>query len=129
MTRLLRALLAPLTLALGLPVAILAAPAVALAGDPCYHDFAMPARTVSTSPAVTALDCAFAPTVTRVPVGTTVTWTNRDDVPHTVTSSTKVFKSPPLDTGETFTYTFKQAGTFEYYCALHPHMTGKVVVK
>jgi len=55
--------------------------------------------------------------------------TNDDDVPHTVTSSTKVFKSPPLDTGETFTYTFKQAGTFEYYCALHPHMTGKVVVK
>jgi amicyanin len=65
----------------------------------------------------------------EVAVGTTVTWTNRDDVPHTVTSSTKVFKSPPLDTGETFTYTFKQAGTFEYYCALHPHMTGKVVVK
>src|SRR6478735_7546568 len=65
----------------------------------------------------------------EVAAGTTVTWTNRDDVPHTVTSSTKVFKSPPLDTGETFTYTFKQAGTFEYYCALHPHMTGKVVVK
>jgi plastocyanin len=65
----------------------------------------------------------------QVTVETTVTWTNRDDVPHTVTSSKKVFKSPPLDTGETFSYTFKEAGSFEYYCSLHPHMTGKVVVK
>jgi plastocyanin len=62
-------------------------------------------------------------------VGTTVTWTNRDDVPHTVVSSTKLFKSPPLDTGEAFSYTFKEAGTFEYYCSMHPRMTGKIVVK
>ena len=62
-------------------------------------------------------------------VGTTVTWTNRDDVPHTVVSTTKVFKSPPLDTGEAFSYTFKEAGTFEYYCSMHPRMTGKIVVK
>ena len=65
----------------------------------------------------------------EVAAGTTVTWTNHDDVPHTVTSTTKVFKSPPLDTGETFSYTFKLAGTFEYYCSLHPHMTGQIVVK
>jgi|SRR5579862_6989898 len=62
-------------------------------------------------------------------IGTTVTWTNRDDVPHTVVSTTKLFKSPPLDTGEAFSYTFKEAGTFEYYCSLHPRMTGKIVVK
>ncbi len=74
MTRWLRALLAPLIAALALPVALLVAPGVALAGDPCFHDFAMPARTASTSPAVTALDCAFAPTITSVPVGTTVTF-------------------------------------------------------
>jgi plastocyanin len=61
--------------------------------------------------------------------GTTVTWTNHDDVPHTVVSTTKVFKSPPLDTGESFNYTFKDAGTFEYYCSMHPRMTGKIVVK
>ena len=65
----------------------------------------------------------------EVATGTTVTWTNRDDVPHTVVSSTKVFKSPPLDTGEAFSYTFKSAGTFEYYCSMHPRMTGKIVVK
>jgi plastocyanin len=64
-----------------------------------------------------------------VAAGTTVTWTNRDDVPHTVVSLKKVFKSPPLDTGESFSYTFKDAGTFEYYCSLHPRMTGKIVVK
>jgi plastocyanin len=64
-----------------------------------------------------------------VPVGTTVTWTNRDDVPHTVASTTKVFRSKPLDTGEAFSYTFKDAGTFEYYCSMHPRMTGKIVVK
>lgn len=71
----------------------------------------------------------FAVASLEVIVGTTVTWTNRDDVPHTVTSSTKVFKSPALDTGESFSYTFKEAGTFEYYCSVHPHMTGKIVVK
>ena len=65
----------------------------------------------------------------EVTAGTTVTWTNRDDVPHTVASSTKIFKSAPLDTGEAFSYTFKEAGTFEYYCSMHPRMTGKIVVK
>jgi len=64
-----------------------------------------------------------------VAVGTTVTWTNRDDVPHTVVSLKKVFKSPPLDTGDHFSYTFANAGTFEYYCSVHPRMTGKIVVK
>jgi len=64
-----------------------------------------------------------------VAVGTTVTWTNRDDVPHTVVSVKKVFKSPPLDTDEKFSYTFKEGGTFEYYCSLHPRMTGRIVVK
>lgn len=65
----------------------------------------------------------------EIAAGTTVTWTNRDDVPHTVVSLTKVFKSPALDTGEQFSYTFKDAGTYEYYCSMHPRMTGKIVVK
>lgn len=65
----------------------------------------------------------------EIAAGTTVTWTNRDDVPHTVVSTTKVFRSAPLDTNDSFSYTFKTAGTFEYFCSIHPHMTGKVVVK
>lgn len=65
----------------------------------------------------------------EVVVGTTVTWTNRDDVPHTVVSLKKVFKSPALDTGQHFSYTFTAAGTFDYYCSVHPRMTGTIVVK
>jgi len=65
----------------------------------------------------------------EVAAGTTVTWTNHDDVPHTVASTTKIFKSPTLDTDQSFSYTFKDTGTFEYYCSLHPRMTGKIVVK
>jgi len=68
-----------------------------------------------------------APTLT-VKAGTTVTWTNRDDDAHTVTSVANTSRSPGLDTGETFSYTFTRAGTFEYFCSLHPLMTGKVVV-
>ncbi len=68
-----------------------------------------------------------APTIT-VPVGTTVTWTNRDDVPHTVVSTDNAFKSPALDTDQHFSHTFETAGTFTYYCSLHPRMTGRVVV-
>lgn len=64
----------------------------------------------------------------EVAPGTTVTWTNRDDVPHTVASTTKVFKSPPLDTGDAFSYTFREAGTFAYYCSMHPRMAGTIVV-
>ena len=71
----------------------------------------------------------FAPSSLTVAVGTTVVWTNQDDVPHNVTNPDKAFKSPTLDTGEKWEYTFKQAGTFPYYCSIHPKMTGKVVVQ
>ena len=69
-----------------------------------------------------------APVVT-VKRGTTVTWTNRDDIPHTVVSKNGVFKSKVLDTGDTFSVTFAKPGQFGYYCSLHPHMTGTIVVK
>ena len=64
-----------------------------------------------------------------VPAGTTVTWINHDDDPHTVTSTANVFRSPGLDTDETYAYTFTRPGTYEYYCTLHPLMTGKVIVR
>jgi amicyanin len=72
---------------------------------------------------------SFGPTELRVAVGTTVTWTNRDDIPHTVVSTDKVFKSKVLDTDEKFSFTFSTAGTFPYFCSIHPTMTGKVVVQ
>ena len=72
---------------------------------------------------------SFGPAELTVAAGTTVTWTNRDDIPHTVVSTDKVFKSKVLDTDEKFSYTFTQAGSFPYFCSIHPKMTGKVVVK
>jgi plastocyanin len=72
---------------------------------------------------------AFAPQRIVVQAGTTVTWINADDAPHTVASSTKVFKSGALDTEDKFSFTFTTPGTYEYFCSLHPHMTGTVVVE
>jgi plastocyanin len=71
----------------------------------------------------------FAPHQVTVKAGTTVTWINDDDVPHTVASSTKLFKSKTLDTKDRFSFTFTTPGTYEYFCSLHPHMTGAVVVE
>jgi plastocyanin len=72
---------------------------------------------------------SFGPAAITVPVGTTVTWTNRDDIPHTVVSDDKVFKSKVLDTDEKFSYTFSKPGTYPYFCSVHPKMTGKVIVQ
>ncbi len=72
---------------------------------------------------------SFEPQTLSVAVGTTVTWTNRDDIPHTAVSTESVFKSKVMDTDETFSYTFTKAGTYPYYCTIHPKMIGKVVVQ
>jgi plastocyanin len=72
---------------------------------------------------------SFGPAAITVAVGTTVTWTNRDDIPHTVVSDDKVFKSKVLDTDEKFSYTFSKPGTYPYFCSVHPKMTGKVIVQ
>jgi plastocyanin len=74
---------------------------------------------------------SFGPVALTVPVGTTVTWTNRDDIPHTAVSTDdpKTFKSKVLDTDEKFSLTFSKAGTYPYFCSIHPKMTGKVIVQ
>ena len=71
----------------------------------------------------------FGPETITVPVGATVTWTNKDDIPHTTVSTDGVFKSKVMDTDEKFSHTFDKAGTYPYYCTIHPKMTGKVVVQ
>jgi len=71
----------------------------------------------------------FNPQQVTVKAGDTVTWTNNDDIPHTVTSKTGVFRSKALDTDDKFSFTFATPGTFAYFCALHPHMTGSIVVE
>jgi len=71
----------------------------------------------------------FAPATLTVPVGTTVTWINHDEEPHTVTSTTGTFHSVCLGNEEAFTETFTDRGTYQYFCALHPHMKATVIVK
>jgi plastocyanin len=71
----------------------------------------------------------FAPQRLTVPAGTTVTWTNEDDIPHTVVATTLAFRSKALDTDDKFTFTFTAPGAYEYFCSLHPHMTGTIVVE
>lgn len=80
--------------------------------------------------AVTIDNFTFGPKELTVPVGTTVKWTNRDDIPHTVVENgSRLFRSKALDTDDTFSFTFANAGTFTYFCSLHPQMTGKIIVK
>jgi plastocyanin len=73
---------------------------------------------------------SFGPAIVTIPVGTTITWTNNDDVPHVVSSDdNKMFKSKALDTDDRFSFTFTKPGTYNYYCAIHPKMVAKIVVQ
>jgi plastocyanin len=70
----------------------------------------------------------FAPEIMTVPSGTKVVWTNADDTPHSIVETTGKFRSAALDTDDRFTLVFDKAGTFAYFCGLHPHMKGTIVV-
>jgi plastocyanin len=83
----------------------------------------------ATPAAVGIKDFRFTPPTLTVPVGTTVTWTNHDEEPHTITSATGAFSSTGLSHDETFTQRFTQPGTYAYFCALHPHMKATVIVR
>ena len=72
---------------------------------------------------------SFAPASITVPVGTELRWKNNDDIPHTVVSTDRSFKSKVLDTGEEFSYTFSKPGTYDYFCSIHPRMVAKVIVQ
>jgi plastocyanin len=78
---------------------------------------------------VMARDFMFAPRSLSVSAGSTVTWTNQDDEPHTVVSDTALFRSGALDTNESFSFRFDKAGTYHYACSIHPRMVGTIVVQ
>jgi plastocyanin len=105
---------------------IVAALAVMLVGAP-RAVAAQPAPAVAAEVEIDQF--AFVPQRMTVKAGTTVTWANDDDTPHTVASSSKLFKSKALDTKDKFSFTFTTPGTYAYFCSLHPHMTGVVVVE
>ena len=88
---------------------------------------AMPATSAPNE--VVVENFSFQPGTLTVKAGTTVTWVNRDDVPHTVFEDNKAFKSGTLDTDAKFSYKFTSAGTYSYFCSLHPRMTGQIIVK
>jgi plastocyanin len=110
---------------IGLPTPILAAAIWLTAGS---HGFRVNAQQSSVTE-VKIDNFSFAPAAITVAAGTTVTWTNRDDIPHTVVADDKSFKSKVLDTDEKFSYTFSTPGTYPYFCSVHPKMTGKVSVQ
>ena len=78
---------------------------------------------------VTMKDFMFSPTSLTVKAGSTVTWTNEDDEPHTVVSDDKLFRSGSLDTNQSFKFTFDKAGTYHFTCSIHPRMLGTIVVQ
>ena len=78
---------------------------------------------------VTIDNFTFGPKELTVPVGTTVKWVNHDDIPHSVVEKKIAFRSKALDTDDAFSYTFANAGTFDYFCGLHPYMVAKIIVK
>jgi len=88
---------------------------------------ALPAQ--AEEPTVKIDNFTFNPPTLKVAAGTTVTWKNEDDIPHTVASVTRTFKSKALDTDDSYTFTFTTAGVYEYFCSLHPHMKGTIVVE
>ena len=71
----------------------------------------------------------FSPERLTVKAGTTVTWINHDDIPHTVAAKNRAFKSKVMDTEETYSFTFATPGEYSYFCSLHPHMVGTIVVE
>src|SRR5476649_718515 len=99
--------------------------AMALAAAPAFAAEAKPAATVVID------NFSFSPAQLSVAAGSTVTWENHDDMPHTIVNDAtpREFKSAPLDSGEHFSQTFAKPGTYKYFCSIHPHMTGTLVVK
>ncbi len=88
-----------------------------------------PLAAQNTGVAVAIDNFVFGPERLTVKAGTTVTWTNRDDIPHTVASKDRLFKSKVMDTDESYSFTFPTPGEYSYFCSLHPHMTGTIVVE
>jgi plastocyanin len=88
------------------------------------------AQNAASADAVSIDNFVFTPPTLTVKAGTTVTWTNRDDIPHGIASDNNAFpRSKALDTDDSFSFTFTAPGTYKYFCYVHPHMTGTIVVE
>jgi plastocyanin len=102
----------------------------AFAGALIFTAAPAPAQPAPAAAIVKIDNFTFGPQTLTVSPGTTVTWINQDDIPHTVVAvDGKSFRSKVLDTGDRFSFTFARPGRFGYFCSIHPHMTGTVLVK
>ena len=110
----------------GLPTPV---PPAAVATVPPARPLAVADPNAAGGPQLTIENFNFTPADITVAPGTTVTWTNNDDVEHTVTSSTNAFGSSAIETGNSFSFTFTQPGAYSYFCSIHPFMTGRVTVQ
>jgi plastocyanin len=90
---------------------------------------ALPGQADNAPQAVTIENFTFNPQRLTVKAGGTVTWTNKDDIPHAIASTGAVFRSGALDTDDNYSFTFNTPGTYQYFCSLHPHMTGTIVIE
>jgi len=88
-----------------------------------------PATTADSTVEITIDNFTFAPGTITIERGTTVKWLNRDDIPHTVVEKSLAFRSKALDTDDSFSHQFNEVGEIDYFCSLHPHMRGKVIVR
>ncbi|MGC1352461.1 MAG: cupredoxin family copper-binding protein [Xanthobacteraceae bacterium] len=107
----------------------LIAAALGAAAAPLVATIILPAGAQNAPVAVGIDNFTFNPQTLTVKAGATVTWTNKDDIPHTVAAVNKEFRSKALDTDDAYTFTFTTPGTYAYFCSLHPHMTGTIVVE
>ncbi|MFG1343410.1 cupredoxin family copper-binding protein [Xanthobacter autotrophicus DSM 431] len=91
---------------------------------------ALPLRPAAAEEVTVSIDnFTFSPAEVTIVPGTTVTWVNNDDIPHSVVDKKLSFRSKALDTEDRFSFTFTNAGDYDYFCSLHPHMVGKIIVK
>ena len=103
---------------------------LALAAVLILHPTRAKSEDTKAPPAQVSVDnFSFGPDTLTVPANSTVTWINKDDVPHVIASNDGLFKSKALDTDDKYSYTFSKAGTYSYYCSIHPKMVGKIVVQ
>jgi amicyanin len=108
--------------------AVIAA-ALGAATAPLVAAIVLPVSAQNAPGAIGIDNFTFNPQNLTVKAGTTVTWTNKDDIPHAIAAVNKEFKSKALDTGDAYSFTFTTPGTYAYFCSLHPHMTGTIVVE
>jgi plastocyanin len=103
---------------------------LALAAVIVFHPTRAQSADVNAPPTEVRVDnFTFSPDTLTVPVNSTVTWINKDDIPHVIASNDGLFKSKALDTDDKYSYTFTKAGTHQYFCSIHPKMVGKITVQ